>query len=123
MANRLDIIAIRIQNECAIIIWVVDCAYAGWTVVLTARRQGSRMKLIDPGAIAGRETDVNWHRRRLSFMNPELRLTRWAETAPSVGFFDDDVAEYCQYIRIKRSTHGIGTNFEADMVKHDSTYQ
>jgi hypothetical protein len=80
------------------------------------------MEAIHCITITCRKSYVDRRSDGLTFMNPELRLTRWAKATPTVSFFDNYVTQYGKDIRIKRFTNSIRTNFEADMIEHDITY-
>ena len=58
MADRLDIVAVGVQHEGAIVIGVILRPETRRAIVATARRHGGLMKGVDLGPVAGDKGDV-----------------------------------------------------------------
>jgi hypothetical protein len=58
MADRFDVVAVRIEDEGPIVAWMVLGAKPGTTVVAPARRDGRLMEGINSGAVIGSKRDM-----------------------------------------------------------------
>ena len=61
-ANRLDVGAVGIEHESAVVVWMILRAQAGGAVVTPARADGGVIKRIDQGAARNPKRDVNRNR-------------------------------------------------------------
>jgi hypothetical protein len=73
MADRFDVVAIRIEDEGRIVARMVLGAKPGTTVVASARCECLLVEGIHPGAVIGGERDVDGL-ARITLADPELRL-------------------------------------------------
>jgi hypothetical protein len=79
MADRFDVVAVRIEDESPIVVPMVLRAKPGTTVVAPTRRHGRLMEGINGGALIGSKRDVeglSW----LALADPEVGLD------PRAGF-------------------------------------
>src|SRR5699024_4624730 len=89
MTHRLDVVTIRANDECPVVIRVINLPNTGRPVVCPARVDGCLVKRIDPGTRLGHECDM--HRILLPGMRaePELRLAVLAESGPAFNLHDE----------------------------------
>src|SRR3954463_4977842 len=84
-ADRLDIVAVRIDQECGIIGRAVVCARAGAAIVAAAGAQARGMKFLDRGMVGRAERNMRAGADGLrAQIEPQRRRARGAET--SAGF-------------------------------------
>src|SRR5687768_17273974 len=74
MADRFDVVAIRIEDEGRIVARMVLGAKPGITVVASARCECLLVEGIHAGAVGGGERDVDGLARRITLADPEVRL-------------------------------------------------
>jgi hypothetical protein len=93
VADRLDVVAVRIKDEGPIVARVVLGPESGTTVVASARRDSHLVEGLHGRAVLGGEGDVEgvtW----LALTNPEVRFALAPEPRGSVaGLHDQLVAE------------------------------
>ena len=58
MADRFNVVAVRIEDEGSIVAWMVLGAKPGTAVVAPTRRDGRLMEGINGGALSGGERDM-----------------------------------------------------------------
>src|SRR5262252_5962481 len=80
MADGLDVVAIRVEHEGAVVVRMVVPPQAGRAIVLSACRERGAIEGVDRGAVLGNERDVNLALRPLAGGEPEIRLAIIAET-------------------------------------------
>lgn len=88
MAHRLDVVAVRADNERSVVIGVIDFPDAGRPVVFAASLERGLIERVDLRAVLRDEGDV--HRILLLGMRtePELRFSVLAESGPALNFHD-----------------------------------
>ena len=75
VAHRLDVVAVRIEDVCTVVVGVIESAYPRRPVVGPARVERGGMERIDGWAIVDRERDVEPPYDRLpSRLDPEEGL-------------------------------------------------
>ena len=83
MADRFNVVAVRIEDEGAVVVPMVLGANPRTTVVARTRRDGRLMEGINSSAVIGSKRDVEglaW----LALADPEIRLTTTARTPPQI---------------------------------------
>ena len=81
MADRFDVVAIRIVGEGPIVAWMVLRAKPRTAVVVPTRRDSRLMEGINSGAVIGSKRDVEglaW----LALADPEVQACPTARTPP-----------------------------------------
>src|SRR5258705_437021 len=74
VANRLDVMAVGIEDERPIVVFVIMRAQPRWSVVLSPGRQRRPVKLLHGFPVLGRKGDVGAGLRSLSQADPEERF-------------------------------------------------
>ena len=74
MTNRLDIVAIRIEHERAVVVGVIVRANARRAIVLAAAGQRGHIERVHLGARRRQESDVGWRRLQSVRRQPEFAL-------------------------------------------------
>src|SRR5215207_745439 len=101
MADRFNVVAVRIEDEGPIVAWMVLRAKPGTAVVAPTRRDGLLMEGINSGAVICSKRDVEgltW----LALADPEVRLAPPSEPrCRDAGFHDQLVAQRGEGFRIK----------------------
>ena len=80
MADDLDIVAVRIEDEGTVIIRMILGPEARRAMIFSSRREGGLMKCVDQRAFGDPKGDMNARVVRCSFADPEVRLGRLAKT-------------------------------------------
>jgi hypothetical protein len=80
VANDLDIVTVRVEDEGTVIIRMILRPEARRAVVFPSRRQGGLMKSIDQRAVVDPKGDMNAGVVRCSFADPEVCFGRLAKT-------------------------------------------
>ena len=81
MADRLDVVAVRVEDVCTVVVGVIERAHSRRPVVCPARFERSGMERIDGLAVVDRERDVEPPYDRLpSRLDPEEGLAVTAKT-------------------------------------------
>ena len=119
----LNIIAVRVQNKRTVIIGVINFTDTGWAIVAAPGNQGRGVEAINCSAITGSKSDMDRRRYRLSFVNPEQRLSWGTKPTPAMRFLDNTVTQYGKGALVKFFTQFLGTNFQTNMIEHHSTYE
>src|SRR5208282_4244606 len=117
MANRLDIVAVAIVDEGAVVIGMILRAQPRRSIVLTARRDCRIIKRFDGCAIGRRESDMTFRGDR-SARDPEIRPAL-PETDRFAEVHQNRVSERRQG-RLKKSFafRDVG-NRQTDVIEHD----
>jgi len=93
MADRFDVVAVRIENEGPIVARMVLRSKPGSAVVAPTRRYGRLMEGINGSAVIGSKRDMEglaW----LALADPEVRLAPSSEPrSRDAGFHDQLVAQ------------------------------
>jgi len=101
MADRLDVVAVRIEDESPIVARMVLGPKPRTTAVAPTRRHGHLMEGINSGALLGSRRDVQaltW----LALADPEVRLARASESrCRDAGFHDQPVAQRGEGLRVE----------------------
>ena len=79
-ANRLDVVAVGIENERAVVVWMILRAQTGRAVVAAAGGNSGVIKRIDEGAARNPKRDMNRNRSGLAAGQPELRTQSLRES-------------------------------------------
>src|SRR5215208_3137339 len=99
MADRFDVVAVRIKDEGPVVARVVVGPKSGTTVVTPARRHGRLVKGVNGGAVVGGEGDVEGL-ACLALAYPEVRLAPPPEPrCRGTGFHDQLVAKRGEGLR------------------------
>src|ERR1700730_16631711 len=117
MANCLDIVAIAVVDESAVVVWMILRAKPGRSVVFAAGRDRGIIECFDGGAIRCREGDMVFrglgtlaepeirpvlpHPHRLAEIHQHL-VSQWSQRGLKKAFAFSDVR-----------------NWQADMIDHD----
>jgi len=128
VANSLNIVSIGIQNERAIVVFVIVQSRTRIAIVSSASGKRSLVELIDLLVSCGTEGDmypwVVWS----SLSDPEISFRRNPITedgcAASVLFGDLHhhlIAEWCEGIVVKLAAYNRIANLKASVVDHDSS--
>jgi len=81
VADRLDVVAVRVEDVCTVVVGVIERTHSGRSVVCPASFERGDMEGIDGLAIVDREGDVEPpYDRPPSRLDPEERLAVPAET-------------------------------------------
>jgi hypothetical protein len=101
MADRFDVVTLRIEDECPIVARMVPRAKPRTAVVMPTRRHGRLMEGINSGALIGSKRDMEgltW----LALADPELRLAPPPEPRHrDAGFHDKLVTQRQEGFRVK----------------------
>jgi hypothetical protein len=101
MADRFDVLAVRIEDEGPIVACMVRGTKPGTAIVAPTRRDGRLMESLDCAAVIGSKRDVEgltW----LALADPEVRLARPSEPRRSdAGFHDQLVAQRQERFRVE----------------------
>ena len=120
MADRFDVVAVRIENVGPIVARMVLGAKPGTTVVAPARRDGYLVEGVNGGAVVGGERDVEslaW----LASAEPEVRLARASEPRRvGAGFHDQLVAEREEGLRVEALAPPEVRHGKTDVIQHRS---
>src|SRR5216683_7884933 len=71
VADRLDVVAVGIEDERPIVVFVIMRAQRRWSVVLSPGRERRLVKLLHGFPVLGREGDVGTGLRSISQADPE----------------------------------------------------
>jgi hypothetical protein len=74
VADGLDVVAVRIEHEGAVVTRVIDGPRSGLAVVAPAGGERGRVKGVDGGVIGGGEGDMGRRGRLTSLADPEVGL-------------------------------------------------
>src|SRR5262245_33179452 len=125
VAHRLDVVAVGIEHEGAVIVRVIVRSQPRRAVVLAARRERRTIEGVDGGAVLGGESDVQAAFEHAAAADPEIRLARVAEARVGVaaGFLwrhlhHHAIAERRQRTLVECFGAGEVGYAEADMVEH-----
>ena len=128
VTHGLDIMAVGIEHEGAVVVRVIVWAQAGRTMVLAAGRDGGAIEGIDRCAILRDERHVQPAAERVAGTDPEIGLTLVAEPGRGLAaallrrhLHHDAVAErrqrsFVEFLRAGKIRHP-----EADVVEHAYT--
>ena len=87
MAHRLDIVAVGIEHEGAVIVRVIVRPQSRRAVILAAGRERGAMEGVDRGAALGGDRDMQDALEPAFAADPEVRLALLAETRrPTAAF-------------------------------------
>src|SRR5829696_7001992 len=90
MADRFDVVAVRIEDEGPVVVRMILGPESGTTVVAPARRDGRLMEGLHCRMVISGEGDVDgvpW----LALDDPEVRLARPPESCDSVARLHDQL--------------------------------
>lgn len=88
MADRFDVVAVRIQNEGRVVVGVVVWPQPGSAVLPAAGVQRRLVERLDLPTSIGTESDVDPRRVRLAPADPEVRLSGLSETGHGTVKFE-----------------------------------
>src|SRR5689334_22603522 len=94
MADRLDVVAVRIEHERAVVIRVIVRPQSGRPVVAPARRYRRLVERVDLLPIRGAKGDMRRQDCRLAVTDPEIGLRRDAEADRVLELHDHRIAEW-----------------------------
>jgi hypothetical protein len=80
MANGLDVVSVRIQNECPIVVGVVVRTKARSPVIKATGSNGRFMERVDEGTARNAKRNVGRRNVGCPTRDPEVRLGRHPET-------------------------------------------
>lgn len=120
MANSLNVVPVRTNDESCIVVRMVDGTKTRCAVVLSARHKRRAIEGLDLLAIARAECEVKMRRCFFGFeANAQGRLTVWAakfDAERPLG--DNGYAERFERLDEERFTRRIVADSEYDVVKH-----
>src|ERR1700687_1266915 len=123
MANGLHIVAVRIQDEGAVVVGVIDFANAWRTIVLAASRNG---RLVEGAHLrTGFRGESDVYRRLPSTLhpNPELRLRAPAQARPAFDFHHQPDAKRRKRPRVEGLAAIIVRNADTDVINdHEEAF-
>src|SRR2546421_6649831 len=93
MANGFDVVPVRIEHECAVVVRVIVRARTRSTVVPATRCDRSLVEGVDLLARLGSEGNVNWRLVGSVLPDPEVRLRRDTEALELLPFHQQLVAD------------------------------
>src|SRR6202042_3545158 len=85
MAYRFDVVAVGVEDECAVVIRIVLRPQSGRAIVAASGGHGGLMKRVDLRSRLGGEGYVHAARRFLAVSDPEERLSFGAESGMRVA--------------------------------------
>src|SRR3954451_13281073 len=125
VANRLDVVAVRVEHEGAVIGRVIMRPNAGRPVVAPARRDRRLVELVHRGAVLCQDRDMHRLVQRALAADPEIRLAVGAEAGGRIvsglllrDLHDQAVAERGQCLGVERLGALIVGDRESHMVDH-----
>jgi len=118
VTDGFDIVAVRVEHECAIVVVVVLRPQARWAVVASARRHRRAMKCVDLRTGLRAKRDVHTWRIRHALADPEIGFGRHAESGELFEFHQQAVAERRERGAIKRLGLCHIGHADAGMVDH-----
>src|SRR5260221_13010840 len=118
VADGLDVVAIRVEHEGAVIVGVVMRPRSRWAVVASARGQRRAIERVDDRARIGTKCNVHAGSIWRSLADPEVGLRRHAEPGDLLELHEDAVAERRERGPIDRLGLGNVGHADAGMVDH-----
>src|SRR5262245_52219677 len=85
LTDRLDVVAIGVEDERRVVVRAIAVADPGTTVVPASRLQRRLVEGLHHRAIAGREGDVQRRLVRPALRDPEGRAVLGSESSPPLG--------------------------------------
>ena len=82
VANRLDVVAVRTDDEGCVVVRVVVRAHTGRTIVFATRLQRGAVESVDLLASRGNEREVKMRRLLIGLVQAQGNATRRAELDP-----------------------------------------
>src|SRR6266700_2879751 len=127
VAHGLDIVAVAIEHEGAVVTGVIMRADAGRAVVATARRESFLVESVDRGAVLGQDRDMQRLVQAAFPADPEIRLAIGAKSGRRImsglllrHFHDEAVAERGPRLCIEGLGAKIVGNRKTDVVDHEN---
>ena len=120
MGDGLDVVALRVEDERAVVVRVVLRADAGAAVVVAAGRERRRMECVHRRAVRRGEGDVQ-RRRRGPVGDPEVRLAVLAEADAPLAVHDHRVAERGERGDVEGAGGGEVRDPDVQVVDHAAT--
>src|SRR3546814_18243023 len=93
VANNVDVVPFRTNDESCIVVRVVVRAQTGRTIVLATRLQSRAIESFDLLPALGRERQVKMRRLLLGLEQAQRRFAIWAELDTQRPLQDDSYAE------------------------------
>src|SRR5215208_162315 len=120
MADRFDVVAVRIQDEGPKVARMVLGAKPGTTVVAPARRDGRLVEGLHCRTVVGDEGHVDGV-ARLALEDPEVRLARAPEPCGSVaGLHDQLIAERGEGLLVEALAPPEVRHWDPHVIQHPS---
>lgn len=125
MANHLDVVPVRTNDESCIVARVVLRAQTRRTVVFAARVQSRTIESVDLPPILGRERQVKLRRLLLGLIQAQGDRALWAAKLDTIGrrpLRDDSYAERFERLEEEGFARRIVADSEFDVIKHEVSW-
>ena len=117
MADGFDVVSVRPDDECAVVVGVIVLAQARRPVVLASSRQRRLVELAKLLSILGRESNVNGPETAAERAEPELGFAGTAEHDPAFTFRRDADAQRVKRLEEERLAALEVRDVEADVIE------
>src|SRR5581483_4638632 len=121
MTDRLDVVAVRVENVRTVVVLVVP-AHARRAVVNAAGGETRGMECVDGRSVFARERDVHAGSERLALLDEEDRVARPESGHAVLGpLLHDAHAQRSERLLVERAARLIVLHVETDVVEHART--